>query len=289
MRIVFFGHSRKAPSGRLAQFRKERVLPMDENYVNCFIDHMVKGESLVSFMCGQPLGYYASWVLFALSHHFLMWLAAEQVYTNHGRHVSNPSMVFRLYGVDFRVRSSIYSVNRSRTDKRDLVAEAWTERDRVGSIRTLNRERFFLSLRFKMSKDKGIFSQYHSFSFKEVNTRADYLIILKEGSAGFCRAPPRGRDPAPLSILSSYALFISYLTLDEHLRTLTQFFLSSQISLMFLSDRRGVKEIGALSEAGRRIEFTSTSIQSQPKEGVSEVDESGSPPCRRLCSDRGVG
>lgn len=112
---------------------------------------MVKGESLVSF--GQPLGYYASWALFALSHHWILWLAAEQVYPNHGRQVCfefakkffrgkkmnleplsliwfrpGPSKVFVNWvtdtrsqtllrsfdGAGFRVPSSLYSVNRSR-------------------------------------------------------------------------------------------------------------------------------------------------------------------------------
>ena len=31
----------------------------------------------VSFMAGQPLGYYSSWPLFALSHHLLVWWCAE--------------------------------------------------------------------------------------------------------------------------------------------------------------------------------------------------------------------
>lgn len=34
----------------------------------------------VCFVAGQPLGYYSSWPLFALSHHFLVWWCAEQVY-----------------------------------------------------------------------------------------------------------------------------------------------------------------------------------------------------------------
>lgn len=31
----------------------------------------------MSFIAGQPLGYYGSWALFSLSHHFIVWLAAE--------------------------------------------------------------------------------------------------------------------------------------------------------------------------------------------------------------------
>jgi len=34
----------------------------------------------IAFLAGQPLGLYASWPLFALSHHFVVWLAAERVY-----------------------------------------------------------------------------------------------------------------------------------------------------------------------------------------------------------------
>ncbi|OMP12970.1 RNA-dependent RNA polymerase, mitoviral [Corchorus olitorius] len=34
----------------------------------------------VSFVAGQPLGYYSSWPLFALSHHLVVWVAAEQAY-----------------------------------------------------------------------------------------------------------------------------------------------------------------------------------------------------------------
>lgn len=41
--------------------------------------------SLISFSSGQPLGYLGSWTLFALSHHFIVWLAAELVYPKQGR------------------------------------------------------------------------------------------------------------------------------------------------------------------------------------------------------------
>lgn len=47
-------------------------------------------RSVVSFVVGQPLGYYSSWPLFALSHHVLVWVAADRVY---------PGMVFRDYAV----------------------------------------------------------------------------------------------------------------------------------------------------------------------------------------------
>lgn len=33
--------------------------------------------SIVTFVAGQPLAYYGSWALFSLSHHYVVWLAAE--------------------------------------------------------------------------------------------------------------------------------------------------------------------------------------------------------------------
>ena len=49
---------------------------------NLFHVPFVKGRkrSLVCFVAGQPLGYYASWPLFALSHHLLVWACAHEVY-----------------------------------------------------------------------------------------------------------------------------------------------------------------------------------------------------------------
>jgi len=47
-------------------------------------------NSTVSFVCGQPLGYYSSWPLFALSHHAMVWWCAEKVY---------PGVKFTRYGI----------------------------------------------------------------------------------------------------------------------------------------------------------------------------------------------
>lgn len=46
---------------------------------NLFEVPFVRRYSTVSFVAGQPLGYYGSWPLFAFSHHLLVWWAAEQV------------------------------------------------------------------------------------------------------------------------------------------------------------------------------------------------------------------
>lgn len=42
----------------------------------------VTKQSTVLFTSGQPLGYYGSWALFALSHHYIVWLAAIITYPN---------------------------------------------------------------------------------------------------------------------------------------------------------------------------------------------------------------
>lgn len=46
---------------------------------NLFEIPFYRRYSTISFVAGQPLGYYGSWPLFAFSHHLLVWWAAEQV------------------------------------------------------------------------------------------------------------------------------------------------------------------------------------------------------------------
>ncbi|WMV07268.1 hypothetical protein MTR67_000653 [Solanum verrucosum] len=41
---------------------------------------MVKKISEIAFLTGQPLGYYDSWSLFSLSHHYIVWLATLKAY-----------------------------------------------------------------------------------------------------------------------------------------------------------------------------------------------------------------
>ncbi|KAI5667307.1 hypothetical protein M9H77_17160 [Catharanthus roseus] len=45
---------------------------------------------VVCFVIGQPMGYYLSWALFALTHHIIVWLSVEEVY---------PGQVFNKYAV----------------------------------------------------------------------------------------------------------------------------------------------------------------------------------------------
>ncbi|XP_075504430.1 putative mitochondrial protein AtMg01110 [Primulina tabacum] len=79
---------------------------------------MVRRPSLVSFVAGQPLGYYGSWALFSLSHHYLVWLAIELTLPQ-----NRPFTRYAVLGDDivivhpkvagYRVRSRLYSSRRS--------------------------------------------------------------------------------------------------------------------------------------------------------------------------------
>lgn len=51
---------------------------------------LVKREQDSVFSVGQPLGFYSSWPLFALSHHVILWIAADRVY---------PGKKFRAYAI----------------------------------------------------------------------------------------------------------------------------------------------------------------------------------------------
>lgn len=61
-------------------------LPLASSVVNTTLGFHVfdvlftKTKSPLCFTAGQPLGYYASWPLFSLSHHLLVWYAAEQAH-----------------------------------------------------------------------------------------------------------------------------------------------------------------------------------------------------------------
>jgi hypothetical protein len=54
------------------------------------IPFVKRRHAALSFIAGQPLGYYSSWPLFTLSHHYLVWWCAEKVYP--GKH-------FTRYGI----------------------------------------------------------------------------------------------------------------------------------------------------------------------------------------------
>lgn len=62
----------------------------------CSLKGLVKKHSEICFVAGQPLGYYGSWALFALTHHYLVWLAADNVYPNR----KHPFQSYALLGDD---------------------------------------------------------------------------------------------------------------------------------------------------------------------------------------------
>lgn len=64
----------------------------------------------VSFVAGQPLGYYSSWPLFALSHHMVVWYAAEHVYPSSFFFQSKlpPSEVFAYPGMEVFNEYTLY-------------------------------------------------------------------------------------------------------------------------------------------------------------------------------------
>lgn len=58
--------------------------------INSFDVSFVRRRTTVQFVAGQPLTYYSSWPLFALSHHILVWYCAERLY---------PGRLFDQYAV----------------------------------------------------------------------------------------------------------------------------------------------------------------------------------------------
>lgn len=57
---------------------------------NVFDVPQVKRRLALCFVSGQPLGMYSSWPLFTLTHHFVVWLAAE---------IAHPGRIFRDYAI----------------------------------------------------------------------------------------------------------------------------------------------------------------------------------------------
>lgn len=64
---------------------------------------IVKRMSEVAFLCGQPLGYYSSWSLFALSHHYVVWLAAKRAYPQR----TTPFKDYALLGDDILITDAL--------------------------------------------------------------------------------------------------------------------------------------------------------------------------------------
>ena len=65
---------------------------------NVFYAHrpLLRKAKYVNFATGQPLGFYGSWALFSLSHHYMVWLAAWFLYPRRKR----PFREYALLGDD---------------------------------------------------------------------------------------------------------------------------------------------------------------------------------------------
>jgi hypothetical protein len=72
----------------------------------CSLGEIVKKPTEVCFVAGQPLGYYGSWALFALTHHFMVWLAADRAYPNRRK----PFSRYALLGDDILIADQRVSV-----------------------------------------------------------------------------------------------------------------------------------------------------------------------------------
>ncbi|KAI4295030.1 hypothetical protein MLD38_040701 [Melastoma candidum] len=64
---------------------------------------LVRRPVEVQFLAGQALGYYGSWSLFSLSHHYIIWLAALQVYPNQ----DTPFLDYAILGDDVVICDSL--------------------------------------------------------------------------------------------------------------------------------------------------------------------------------------
>ncbi|CAN4117908.1 unnamed protein product [Withania somnifera] len=86
-------------TGRLAQVIEGGV--NSSLGLNTFltVPPMVLKVREIAFLTGQPLGYYGSWSLFALSHHYIVWLAAKRAYPT----CNTPFVDYALLGDDILI------------------------------------------------------------------------------------------------------------------------------------------------------------------------------------------
>ncbi|CAA0413885.1 unnamed protein product [Arabidopsis thaliana] len=87
------------------------------------------GQTMASCIVnGQPLGYYGSWALFALSHHAIVWLAALRAYP----HQTRPFLDYALLGDDIVIadrsvakeyRSLLDALQVDISDAKSIVSE----------------------------------------------------------------------------------------------------------------------------------------------------------------------
>jgi len=69
-----------AGDGGLDRKEETQETPTKREELQTFCQDSVSYNKIDDFVAGQPLGDYSSWPLFALSHHLLVWICAEEVY-----------------------------------------------------------------------------------------------------------------------------------------------------------------------------------------------------------------
>nr|YP_009228112.1 hypothetical protein AYB38_gp36 [Brassica nigra]AJD85422.1 hypothetical protein BniMp042 [Brassica nigra] len=95
---------------------------------SCSLKSVTGRHDEVVFIAGQPLGYYGSWALFALSHHAIVWLAALRAYP----HQTRPFLDYALLGDDIVIadrsvakeyRSLLDALQVDISDAKSIVSE----------------------------------------------------------------------------------------------------------------------------------------------------------------------
>lgn len=95
---------------------------------SCSLKSVTGRHDEVVFVAGQPLGYYGSWALFALSHHAIVWLAALRAYP----HQTRPFLDYALLGDDIVIadrsvakeyRSLLDALQVDISDAKSIVSE----------------------------------------------------------------------------------------------------------------------------------------------------------------------
>ncbi|PHU24600.1 hypothetical protein BC332_09707 [Capsicum chinense] len=88
----------------------------------------------IAFLYGQPLGYYGSWSLFSLSHHYIVWLAAKKAYP----HLNRPFKDYALLGDDILITDKQVALQyRKLLDRLDVtISDAKSIVSDTGAVET---------------------------------------------------------------------------------------------------------------------------------------------------------
>ncbi|XP_028059367.1 uncharacterized protein LOC114263071 [Camellia sinensis] len=134
-----------------------------------------KGWGL-SFICGQPLGYYSSWPLFALSHHFVVWYCAERV--RPGRHFTDyailgDDVIIADRDVAFMYRRVLDELGVKISDQKSLISHSgcgeFAKRFRVRKM-TVDLSPISIKSLRNFYNPYGLYAVYEKYSVKRFST-----------------------------------------------------------------------------------------------------------------------